>query len=230
MQPYLWPYLGYFQLLALSDVFIVYDDVNFIKKGWINRNRVLGAQGPLLFSVPLQSVSQNKTIKDTALHQTYDKWRVKFLTTLRHCYGGTPHFGKVFPLIEQVMESCYPGDSISKLCLRSLQCIKQYLNLTTQLRLSSVSFTNQDLKAQNRILDICKQEQATRYVNLIGGRELYTSKNFEQHSIELLFHKIKEHQYKQFDVWQPYLSIIDVLMFCDQEETRKLLQQYELIR
>jgi len=79
MQPYLWPYLGYFQLLALSDVFIVYDDVNFIKKGWINRNRVLGAQGPLLFSVPLQSVSQNKTIKDTALHQTYDKWRFKFL-------------------------------------------------------------------------------------------------------------------------------------------------------
>lgn len=231
MQPYLFAYLGYYQLLNLSDTFVILDDVNYIKKGWVNRNRILGQQEPLLFTVPLKDASQNRHIKDTYLHESYTIWVNKFNTTLSRTYKKAPHYAKTKELINAVLGSCVPGDSISKLCLASLKAVIDYLKIKTQLVETSATYKNQQLKGQDRILDICKQEKTNRYVNLSGGQELYSPQTFEDAGIELKFHKILKCEYTQNlpQDFQAHLSLIDVLMFCSIEQIQELLQQYEVI-
>jgi hypothetical protein len=228
--------LGYFQLLNLVDTFVLYDDVNFIKKGWINRNRVFGPKEPILFTIPLEDASQNKLIKDIRIHNNYLHWKPRFLNTLNHSYAKAPNFNLIYGMVAKILNHCQPGDSIRDLCLFSLQEVKQYLEIKTKIQLSSVCYTNQHLKAQDRILDICKQEGATTYINLIGGQELYSREDFQKENISLIFHKMKDIRYCQFDGhylpagFTPYLSIIDTLMFCHPIEIKKLLNEYELIQ
>jgi len=230
MQPYLFPYLGYFQLVNLVDTFILYDDVNFIKKGWIHRNKIIGKSEPYSFTVPIKDASQNKLIKDTLIHENYESWKLKFLTTLLHSYTKAPNFLKINQLIISILDSCTSNDSISQLCLNSIKEINKYLEIKTKIIDSSSIYDNQNLKAENRIIDICKEEKATRYVNPINGQQLYTKENFEKENIELRFHRILDHHYQQFDqAFQSYLSIIDILMFCQPCEIQNLLQQYALL-
>lgn len=231
MQNYLFPYLGYYQLIKASDVFVCYDDVNYIKKGWINRNRILDTTGrALMFTAPLKDPSQNRLIKDTLLHESYDQWKKGFLKTLTYSYKKAAQFNNIYPIIEKVLNGSRSGDSISKLCLDSLIEISNYLQISTQINPTSAIYENANLKSSERILDICKQEKATRYINPIGGYDLYTDQEFKDIGAELRFHKIKSYNYKQsHEPFQPHLSIMDALMFCDQKELQKLLNDYDLI-
>lgn len=238
-QPYLYPYLGYFQLIKSVDTFVIYDDVNFIKKGWIHRNNILTPQGPLLFTVPLKDASQNRLIKDTLIHESFAQWRSKFVNTLAHCYQNSSNYEEAYlpvagPLYDWKVGFrgglILPNKPISQLCLDTLKKILKYLNIKTKIVNTSTIYQNSHLKGQDRIIDICKQEKADQYINLIGGQHLYNKKLFEKEHIELKFHQIKPHTYKQFlSPFIPNLSIIDVLMSCKPCEIQDLLQQYELI-
>lgn len=100
MQPYLFPYIGYFQLLNAVDMFVVFDDVNFIKKGWINRNNILVNRQKYLFTVPLKDASQNKLIKEVQIAD--DGWQEKFLKTVAQSYKKAEFFDEAFALIEKL--------------------------------------------------------------------------------------------------------------------------------
>ena len=231
MQPYLFPYLGYFQLFNAVDKFIVYDDVAFIKQGWINRNFILSGNQPLLFTVPLEKISSNKLIKDTQLDKrSYANWQNKFFRTLAHAYSNAPYFEQIFPLLKNVFNTT--SDSLSCILMRSLLSVAEYLEVTTQVAIASDMYANQQLKGQERILDICRLEGATAYYNLIGGRELYKKNDFLSASVILNFLKTRDglvYAQGRNQQFVPNLSIIDVLMFNSKEKTQLLLQEYDLV-
>jgi hypothetical protein len=227
MQPYFFPYIGYFQLIAAVDKFIVYDDVNFINRGWINRNNILNNGKSSLISVPLVGASQNKRIKDIELLYN-DKWRISVLKNIELNYKKAPYFKIGYDLLQSVINTNSPN--ISEFNFNGIKCVCDYLNLTTSIVPSSGKYQNSDLKSQIRILDICQKESATSYYNPIGGINLYEKDNFTNNSIDLKFIKTKDVNYKQFKhEFIPNLSILDVLMFNSINEIKELLTRFEII-
>jgi len=227
MQPYIFPYTGYYQLIGAVDRFVIYDDVNFINKGWINRNNLLVGNKAHLFTIPLKDASQNKWIRDTLL--TGDEgWKTKLLRTVEQSYKKAPFFREVFPLISGVLlsETAHIGELASK----SLTAVSDYLGLRTEFVATSVVYGNNHLKAQERILDICRREKADHYINPVGGMEIYSRELFTNAGIRLNFIRSKAGPYRQLGGdFVPNLSIIDVLMFNHKETICPMLQSYELI-
>ena len=227
MQPYIFPYIGYFQLINAVDKFVIYDDVNFINKGWINRNRILNNGKDSLFSIPLKEASQNKLINEIEVNWD-SAWKSKFLKTLEQCYKKAPFYQETLLIIQETFSIDH--EPISKVIEYNLRLICGYLDIKTEIISSSAIYENTHLKAQERILAICLQEKATQYINPIGGLELYDKDFFEAKNINLNFIKSKSIEYPQFkNEFVPWLSIIDVLMFNSKEIVKDFLGNYELM-
>lgn len=227
MQPYFLPYIGYFQLIKAVDRFVIYDDVNFINKGWINRNNLLVNGKAHLFTIPLLEASQNKLIYEVRV-ATADAWQKKLLRTLQQSYQKAPFYSAVFPILENVITSA--TDTISELAIDALMQINRYLGIKTEIVSSSRIYSNGHLKGQERILDICRQENANVYINPIGGVELYDKEIFNKADIQLFFIKSTPILYPQFrNDFVPWLSIVDVLMHNEVSDIRRFLECYELI-
>jgi hypothetical protein len=228
MQPYFFPYIGYFQLVSAVDAFVLYDDVAYIKQGWINRNKILLDDKPHVFTVPLKNASSFVTIAETEINRPlYESWRIKFLKTLTQAYKKAPYFNPVNELIEAILAA--DAATIGDLAVTSVSSTCQYLRLSTRLIKTATHYANYSLKAQERIVDICKREHASEYINAKGGKELYSKKDFEEAGIALSFIRSGEIKYQQFgDDFVPWLSIIDVMMFDSTDKIRQLLAMYTL--
>ena len=226
MQPYFFPYIGYWQLINAVDIFILYDDVNFIKKGWINRNNILLNKRDHLITIPLLNVSQNKHVNECMVSDDY-KTIDNIIKTINLAYKKAPYYNLVFPSIEEIIKT---KGSISDLVLKSVLWIKEYLDIDTEIILSSSIDKNNELKGQDKIIEIVKKLNGNHYINAIGGQELYDKEIFNNNGIKLNFIKMKEIKYKQFNnEFVPNLSIIDVLMFNSPEKIREMLDDYQLI-
>ena len=223
MQPYFLPYLGYFQLMAAVDKFVIYDDVAFIKRGWINRNRILVHDREHLLSLPLRRASQNRLINEISLGSDL-RWRNKLVDTIRHAYRQAPQFTDVFPLVRRVLEC--PEENLALYLRYSLLAFKGYLEIQSRVVPTSAIYANQSLKGEARILDICEREGATEYFNPSGGSELYSREAFRARGVALHFLEAMTPEYPQFgDIYQPRLSIVDVLMFSPLEKVKLWLAQ-----
>jgi hypothetical protein len=229
MQPYIFPYIGYFQMVNAVDKFVLYDDVNFIKKGWVNRNRILVNESDFMFTIPLMKMSQNNLISESYIRKdTYTEWKNKFLQTVELSYKKAPYFENVFDLLKTFFKTDYV--LISEMALSSVQSVSNYLDLTTEFIVSSETYQNKGLVKQERLIAICKQENANHYVNAIGGQELYKKEDFLEAGIKLDFIKSLPVEYRQYNnEFVPWLSIIDVLMFNNKEEVQAMLNKYELL-
>jgi hypothetical protein len=226
IQPYFLPYIGYFQLINAVDQFVIYDDVNFMKKKWINRNNILIAKQPSFFVVPLKKISQNKLIKDVEIANDLN-WKSKILKKVEIAYKKAPYFQKVFDLFESIINQNHI--LISELAFTSLKEVCLYLKISTQLISSSTIYRNSHLKSQDRIIDICKKEGADHYINPIGGIDLYSKESFLNHQIQLNFLKSDLIAYQQFkNEFVPYLSILDIIMFNDVEAIHNFLKCFQL--
>jgi hypothetical protein len=226
MQPYFFPYIGYFQLIHAADKFIILDDVNYINRGWINRNRMLMNGKDFLFTVPLNAASQNRLINEIEI-LSGNEFKSKTIKSFESSYKKAPFFNDVFPLLIEVFSS--EEKLISKLALSSILSVCSYLNIKTMLIETSTVYLNHHLKGQERIIDICIRNRASVYLNPQGGTELYDKKNFSKNNIELKFltpGKIQYHQFKNDFI--PWLSIIDVLMFNSKDEVKNMLNHYTL--
>lgn len=227
MQPYLFPYIGYFQLINAVDLFIVLDDVNYINKGWINRNKILVNGEEHIFTFPLIEAGQNKLIKEINLMDD-EKWRKKFLKTIKYNYFKAPYFNAVFTLIENIIT--YPERNLSTVINFSLFQINSYIGIKTKINPTSSLYDTKHLKGSQKILHICKQENANVYINPIGGLELYSKDEFKLNGISIFFLKSNLVHYQQFGNRHiPFLSIIDVMMFNDPQEIRNMMYEYELL-
>jgi hypothetical protein len=225
MQPYLFPYIGYFQMINSVDSFVFYDDVNYIKKGWVNRNRILIQGKDAYFNINLKEASQNKLINETEVSFESSK----ILKTIEQNYKKAPYFQHVYPLLSQVFTGNHR--TISEYSIDSIVTICDYLNLKREFKCSSLYYSDtKKLERAERLKEICRLNSADIYINALGGQELYSKSDFAQSGIELFFIKSRDVKYKQFkDEFVPWLSIIDVLMFNSKEDVRMMLTQYELI-
>lgn len=227
MQPYFFPYIGYFQLIKSIEKFIFYDDVAYIKQGWINRNKILLNGQEHLFTLKLNGSSSYKPINEIKLYNQNEK----VLKTIIQAYSKAPLFEEVFPLIHDVFAETNESMSISKIAEKSIKKVSQYLNLEAVYESSSevYSFTK-NLKKEDRLIAICKVNDAKIYINSIGGSTLYDKKTFSKNGINLLFIKNTFPKYKQFNNnFISGLSIIDVMMFNSKEKISSMLNQFELI-
>ncbi len=221
MQPYFFPYVGYFQLLNQVDRFVFYDDVNYIKSGWINRNRLTLSGSTRYITVPLVGASSFVKINETEVQQPA-LWRQSMLTSVRQSYGKAPHFEPVHALLEHVL-TAHDG-TIGDLSRRSVMAVSQYLALPTKFIHSSSIYRNDHLRSVERVLDICVAEKASEYWNLPGGRDLYQAEDFEAHGVQLHFIDPEMQPYPQLSTtFVPGLSILDVLMFNDAAKVRAML-------
>jgi hypothetical protein len=229
MQPYLFPYIGYFQLLASVDRFVVYDDVTFIKQGWINRNRMLINGQPVFFTVPLEHRSSAVAIRDTRISDApqHRRWPEKLMKSFDNAYRRAPEFLQTRPLIETVLARA--GSRIADLALDSIRAVAAQLQIQTPIVATSTTYGNAHLRGEDRVLAICKAEKASRYINLAGGRQLYSRDRFAAEGIELCFMEPVPIEYHQFsDAFVPWLSIVDVLMFNPVERVRGFLGACEV--
>ncbi|MEG0958261.1 MAG: WbqC family protein [Erysipelotrichaceae bacterium] len=227
MQPYFMPYLGYWQLINAVDKYIIYDDVNYIKGGWINRNRILSNGGAVYFNLPVIGASPNKLINEVEINLSI-KGIKKSLKTLVGCYQKAPYFSVVFPLLESIMY--YKEANLALFIKHSFETIAGYLNINTEFILSSKLEKNNELKAQDKVIHICELVMADEYFNAIGGQQLYSYEDFNNRGIKLSFVKTRLEIYKQFkNDFIPGLSIIDILMFNSRDECIKQLNNFELL-
>ena len=227
MQPYFFPYLGYFQLINSIDVFVYYDDVNFIKRGWVNRNNILVNGQHNLFKVPLIKASQNKLINELEI-DLQQSWKINMLKTIKMSYKKAPFFDDIFPILENIIN--YENDNLAKYLINSLEKICDLLDLKKKFILSSDLEKNSDLRGQQKIINICNSLNCSTYINPIGGKDLYNKLDFKKNDLNLKFIKPKDITYSQFNnEYVPWLSIIDLLMFNSKDEIQKFLNNYELI-
>lgn len=229
MQPYVFPYLGYYQLAHCADHFVFYDDVQFIKRGWINRNRISQKGKDTLFTLPVQGGSQQVRICDVT-NTADDKWIRKFSTQLQHEYTKAPYFAEVRDLVLGCLEQG-KNQPISELAALSVTAVMERLGLDFQTTRSSQSFAETvELKRADRLIAITQALGGSHYVNLPGGMTLYSTQEFAKQGVDLRFIFEKTTRYKQFDYeFLPKLSIIDVMMHTDPATLRHMLAQYELL-
>ena len=228
MQPYFFPYIGYFQLMNAVDEFVVYDNIEFTKKGWINRNRILVNGKDSFITLPLKKDSDYLDVRDRYLADSWLSERVKMLNRIKESYRKAPQFDSVYPVIEKCI--LYDESNLFKYILNSLKIVKAYIEIDTPLVISSTITIDDTLKADKKVIAICKARKADTYVNAIGGMELYLKETFQEKDIELKFIKSKPFEYPQFgDAFVPWLSIIDVIMFNPQDRIVQMLREYELI-
>jgi len=225
MQPYLFPYIGYFQLMNAADEFVLYDNIEFTKKGWINRNRILVNGGPEYFTLPLKKGSDYLNIDQRKLADTFSAEKIKLLRRISEAYRKAPYFETVFPEIQNII-NC-GEENLFLFIKQSIEIVCKYLDITTKIIVSSTLPIDHALKAQDKVLAICRSLNANQYINPIGGVELYSKEIFAQNDIELNFIEAKPVEYRQYDnEFVPWLSIIDVLMFNPANEVKEMLKAF----
>lgn len=227
MQPYIFPYLGYFQLANAVDHFVFYDDVNFIKGGWINRNAFLANGQPQNFVIPCQGISSFKRINEihVDIEQTRSK---KILKSISQAYSKAPFFSELFPLVVDTFDS--NETRISHVAGTSVEAVGTYLNLKCQFSYSSELFGHtRDLDREGRIIAICKELGATHYINPLGGSSLYSKDTFNKCGIEFCTLSPELISYRQkSSEFVKSLSIIDLLMNENQKACQLQVEQGEI--
>lgn len=226
MQPYFLPYIGYFQLIHAVDAFVVYDNIQYTKKGWINRNRMLVNHAPATFSVPVAKGSDYADIRDRQVAAAFDAPRM--VRQFAQAYRPAPYVDETMPLVEQVLG--HPPSDLFTFVHASLLATCAHLGIDTPIRVSSTIDTDHTLRGDERVRAICHACEATRYINPIGGTDLYCADTFAADGLELAFLRSRPVEYPQLGgPFVPWLSIVDVLMFNGVDGTRRLLDEFDLV-
>ena len=230
MQPYFFPYIGYWQLINAVDRFVLLDDVNYIVRGYINRNNILINGNAHRFAIPVKQASQNRLIKDTELCFNRRE-KDKFLLMLNNAYKKAPQFNQVMPMLDHIINN--PQKDITQYIYNALMITMDYLQINTEIYISSQIEKNVYLQGQNRIIEICRKLNADTYINPCGGRKLYSRLDFDAVGMELFFldTRIDNIVYNQNqEKFVKNLSMIDVLFFNDVETIKGFLQEFDLHR
>lgn len=228
MQPYIFPYIGYFQLINSVDEFIIYDNIQYTKKGWINRNRILANGKDQLITLPIKKDSDYLNIVNRELSESWDKDKNKILNIIRSTYHKAPYFSEIYKLISKCLNN--EEKNLYKFIFDSIININEFLEIKTKIIVSSTINIDHSLKSKDKVIALCKARNASIYINAIGGMDLYNKEEFKQHQIDLSFIKSNPIEYKQFNnEFIPWLSIIDVMMFNSKDQIKEYLNSYTLV-
>lgn len=227
MQPYFMPYIGYWQLMNAVDRYVIYDDVNFIKGGWINRNKILVQGEAKYFNVQMAGAGSSKKINEIFV-ENKKEIQEKKLRILISAYSRAPYFKSVYPIMQDIILN--KTDSLSEYLTDSIKIIHDFLAMKSVIQISSQIEKDNEKHGTEKVIDICQKLNADTYYNAVGGQSLYSFSEFKKKGIVLKFLKTKPIQYKQYgDKFIPNLSIIDVMMFNSRERIKEYLYDYDLI-
>lgn len=226
MQPYLFPYIGYWQLIHSVDKFIIYDNIKYTKKGWVNRNRFLQNGKGIVFSVPLKKDSDYLDVRERVISSDFNK--IKLLNQLKGAYKSAPYYEQTMEFIEQVIK--YDEVNLFLYLYNSIIMVCEQFGITTEIMISSTITIDHGSKKQDKVIALCEAVGADVYVNVIGGMELYSKEAFQGNGIDLRFIQSKSFVYQQFgNEFIQWLSIIDVMMFNSVDEIKACItNNYEL--
>jgi hypothetical protein len=227
MQPYLFPYLGYFQLIAAADIFVLGDNLQYTKNGWINRNKILHNGEARLITFPLKKAGRELAINQRQFSDNFQDEMTRLLKTLAMSYAKAPYCATLLPLLERLIR--YPQNNLALYAEHSIRGICTYLGIATPIVMASKLPLPSAFDKQDRVIQIAKYFEAKHYINFIGGLELYCPDYFARHDLQLHFHRINDITYRQLK--QPFvanLSIIDVLMFNSVERVQQWLSNFSL--
>ena len=227
MQPYFLPYIGYFQLICASDVVVFYDDVHFMKKGWLRRNRIWSNSKELMISLPCKGASQNKLINEVLVDTSHASFR-SIRTSTEHAYRKAPQWQHVSPLLDDIFHESVC--SVSEFNERSIKAVMNYLGMPLNaLKSSELAPETRGMPRAERLIAISKILNGTTYINMPGGKDLYDPKFFKRESIALKFLKpgIPNHTAPQANGRTMNMSIIDALMYYPPVEINKHLKNFE---
>ncbi len=228
MQPYFYPYLGYWQLMNAVDEYIIYDDVNFIKGGWIHRNRIKINGEPQYFSLTIRKASQNRKINEHELNMD-EKAKTALLNKVHSAYGKAPNFQEAYAVFEKTI--LFEDNNLASFLANCNREIAAYLGIKTPIYTCTELGLDQSLKFQDRILDICKSRGNTGYINAIGGKELYSHEPFDAIGCPISFLRMND------DIVYPQtgkgdfisgLSILDIMMNNPVSEIQEMLKRYTI--
>jgi hypothetical protein len=227
MQPYFLPYIGYFQLIASVDLFVIYDNIKYTKKGWINRNRILQHGEPAVISLPLKNDSDALDVVERQLAPDFSS--VKLLNRIAEAYRKAPYFEQAFPLVERIVR--HDERNLFRFLHNSIVETCKYVSIDTEIAIASAYPVDSTLKGQDKVIALCGRSGADVYINAIGGVELYSAEAFRSAGVELRFIRSAPFEYRQFgESFVPALSIVDVLMFNPPDVIHRCLaSNYELI-
>lgn len=229
-QPFIFPYIGFYQLVSKVDKFVLYDDVTFVKQSWTNRNRILLNGKDHFFNVELEGASSFKLISETTVRNNPISVK-KTLKTIKQAYSKAPFYNEIYPIIEHCLELVGKDVKISKIAFCSLKNVCDYLGIKTEFEFSSEKYADtKGVDRKERLFEILRLNNATDYINLPGGTGLYNKEEFLENGYNLHFIERGEIKYQQFkNEFVPWLSMIDVLMFNSVEETNALLAKSTLV-
>ncbi len=226
MQPYFLPYIGYWQLLAAVDQFVLYDNIQFTKRGWINRNRFLRHGEPVVFTIPVDKGAETQHVVERSVAASFEPH--KLLNQLRESYRHAPQFSTVFPLVESIVTT---GEgNLFRFIHNSIRRTAAFLDISTPIVISSTVDIDHGLRGEEKVLALCRAMGASTYINPIGGQTLYSRETFLSQGIQLQFLRAGEARYAQYDApFVENLSILDVMMFNSPAAIRDLLCCYQLL-
>lgn len=228
MQPYFLPYIGYFQLINSVDEFIIYDNIQYTKKGWINRNRILVNGKDQLITIPLKKDSDYLDVVQRELSESWERDRIKMLNTIKSAYGKAPYYTDAIELIFKCLNQ--EEGNLFKFIYNSIVTLNDYLEIKTPIVVSSTIDIDHTLTSQDKVIALCKNQNTDVYINTIGGVELYDKVVFKQSDIELKFIKTNAINYRQFrGDFVPWLSILDIIMFNSKQTINDFLKNYTLL-
>jgi len=227
MQPYFLPYIGYFQLVNHCDIFVFYDDIQYSKGGWVNRNRLLVGGAAKTFTIPLMKASDFLDVRDRRISEAFNP--SKMMSAFAQAYDKAPHWEKYKDLLTAILE--YPDRNLLNFINNSTAAVAAALSIDSKILVSSNITIDKTLKAQDRVLAICQSLGATEYINPIGGLDLYQESVFAKLGISLKFLSPNLTPYPQFS--EPFveaLSIVDALMFLEPSELiSRIKNDYALV-
>lgn len=229
MQPYFFPYIGYISLIKHVDKFILLDDVQFIRHGWIERNRILKPMdGWQYFRVPLKYHSRETKIKEILIDNEQN-WKKKIIAQLQHYKKSSPFFPEVIGLLDELFDQNY--FDITGLNEAALNKVCKYLNIETPINtFSKLSLQIEPVNSPDDwALNICKALNADEYWNPPGGKDLFNKSKYDANQIRLYFQQTRLQEYDQKRVkFEPGLSILDVMMFNSPDVINQMLDDYEI--
>lgn len=232
MQPYFMPYLGYFSLIKNTDDFILFDTVQFIRHGWIERNRILKPNGGWqYFQVPIIKENGRDTIIKEVKINNSEKWKSRILGQLQHYKKRAPYYNKVVELLDDIFKADY--DDIVLLNKASLERVCKYLGVDSKISVfSEMSLDVAPATAPDEwALNICKAiDGADEYWNPVGGVSFFDKNKYRNAGIKICFQEMILTPYRQLgNEFEPGLSIIDVMMFNSPESINEMLENYRIL-
>jgi len=224
MQPYFLPYIGYWQLMKYVDTMVIYDDIQFSKGGWVNRNRIRDNK---YITLPLRNDSDYLNINQRYLSNNWINERERYIRKISNYYINAKNYSVGINIAKEVINKNFLN--LFSIIYHSINIIREYLDITTPIVISSKLKLENELAGSKRVKAICKLLEADNYINPIGGLTIYSKDDFINNGINLEFLKTRISYYQRINNFTPSLSILDIIMFTTQNETKNMLKEFDIL-